>query len=96
VRIVANVNRFKQPRLQRIQLYRDLYAGKVRKKYRQPFNVVLPVFAGSMDTLMASLNDDMAVDLEEQEPADYTAARLVAFAPCDRQSGKVEGKVSRG
>ncbi|HEY1747825.1 MAG TPA: hypothetical protein VGG11_13820 [Xanthobacteraceae bacterium] len=73
VRIVANVNRFKQPRLQRVQLYRDLYAGKVRKKYRQPFNVVLPVFSGLMDTIQASLNDDLAVKLTEQEPADYIA-----------------------
>src|SRR5947209_7908082 len=77
VRIVANVNRFKQPRLQRIQLYRDLYAGKVRKKFRQPFNVGLPVFAGSMDTLMAAFNDDLALQFQEQEPADYLAVRKI-------------------
>ena len=41
-KIVANCNKFKQPRLDRIAMYRDLYAGKVKKKYRQPFNVVLP------------------------------------------------------
>lgn len=75
VRIVANVNRFKQPRLDTIQKYRDLYAGKVKKKFRQPFNVVLPVFSGAMDTLMAAFNDDLTVDLEEQEPADYVTVR---------------------
>src|ERR1043165_2624077 len=75
IRIVANCNRFKQPRLDQIQKYRDLYAGKVRKKFRQPFNVVLPVFSGSIDTLQADFNDDLALELEEQEPADYLAIR---------------------
>jgi hypothetical protein len=74
-RLVANCNRFKQPRLDRIQLYRDLYAGKTKKKYRQPFNVVLPVFSGAMDTLAAAFNDDLSVELKEQEPADYIAVR---------------------
>lgn len=75
VQIVANVNKYKQPRLDRIQLYRDLYAGKVKKKFRQPFNVVLPVFAGGMDTLQAEFNDDLAVQLIETEPADYIAVK---------------------
>ncbi|MFN3658173.1 MAG: hypothetical protein ACK4UO_13030 [Pseudolabrys sp.] len=71
VRIISNLSAFKQARLDRIALYRDLYAGKVKKKYRQPFNVNLPVFSGAMDTLAAAFNDDLAVDLIEQEPADY-------------------------
>jgi hypothetical protein len=75
IRLVANCNRFKQARLDRIQLYRDLYAGKTKKKYRQPFNVVLPVFSGAMDTLAAAFNDDLSVELHEQEPADYIAVR---------------------
>jgi hypothetical protein len=75
IRIVANVNRYKQDRLNRIKLYRDLYAGNVKKKYRQPFNVVLPVFSGAMDTLQAAFNDDLSVELHEQEPADYIAVR---------------------
>src|SRR5712692_4525833 len=75
IRIVANVNRYKQPRLDKIQLYRDLYAGKVKRKYRQPFNVVLPVFSGLIDTLQAEFNDDLALEFEEQEPADYLAVR---------------------
>lgn len=77
MRIVANVNRFKQPRLAQIAKYRDLYAGKVTPKYRQPFNVVLPVFSGMMDTLMAGFNDDLSVDIKEQEPADYIAVRKI-------------------
>jgi hypothetical protein len=76
-KIVANCNRFKQPRLDRIALYRDLYAGKVKKKFRQPFNVTLPVFSGAMDTLAADFNDDLAVDITEVEPADYLAVRKI-------------------
>lgn len=73
--IIANCRKFKQPRLDRIAMYRDLYAGKAKKKFRQPFNVVLPVFAGSMDTLMADFNDDLALNFDEQEPADYVSAK---------------------
>src|ERR1700710_2923429 len=75
--IVANCNRFKSPRLERVQLYRDLYAGKVKRKFRQPFNVVLPVFSGAMDTLAAGFNDDLSVEITEQEPADYLAIRKI-------------------
>lgn len=73
--IVANCNRFKQPRLAQIQKYRDLDAGKVKPKYRQPFNVLLPTFSGAMDTLKAAFNDDLALEFKEQEPADYIAVR---------------------
>jgi hypothetical protein len=72
---VRDCNKFKAPRLAQIAKYRKLYAGLVAKKYRQPFNVVLPVFAGSMDTLMAGFNDDLSLEYEEQEPADYLAVR---------------------
>jgi hypothetical protein len=73
--IIYAVRRFKQPRLDQIQKYRNLYAGNVPKKYRQTFNVVLPVFSGAMDTLMASFNDEISVKYEEQEPADYISVK---------------------
>ena len=47
LRLVANCNKFKQPRLDKIQKYRDIYAGKVAAKFRQPFSVVLPVFGSA-------------------------------------------------
>lgn len=75
--VVAGCRKFKQPRLEKIALYRDLYNGKVKKKYRQPFNVVLPVFSGAMDTLMAGFNDDLALQFEESEPADYISAKKI-------------------
>lgn len=73
--LLAQLQQYKQPRLDRIQKYRDLYAGKVVKKFRQPFNVVLPVFAGTMDTLMSSFNDDLSLEFREQNPADYLKVR---------------------
>lgn len=75
--LVAQCNKFKQPRLDQIARYRELYAGKTKKKFRQPFNVVLPVFSGAMDTLAADFNDDLAVNITETEPADYLAVRKV-------------------
>jgi hypothetical protein len=75
IRIVANVNRFKQPRLATIEKYRNLYAGKMPKKLRQLYNVTLPVFSGAMDTLMAGFNDDLALEFKEGEPADYLSVR---------------------
>ena len=47
IRIVANVNKTNHPRLDRIQLYRDLYTGKVKKKFRQPFNSGAPRVRGA-------------------------------------------------
>lgn len=77
VYIVANVRKYKEARIKKIATYRDLYAGKVAKKFRQPYNVVLPVFAGAMDTLMASFNDDLALKFEQSEPADYISAKKI-------------------
>jgi hypothetical protein len=75
--ILPQVERFKKPRLDRIQLYRGLYAGKVKRKFRQPHNIVLPAFSGLMDTVMADLNDDLSLDFREQEPADYLKVRKI-------------------
>lgn len=75
--IVEQCRRFKAPRLEQIAKYRNLYAGKVPKKFRQPFNVVLPTFAGAIDTLQAAFNDDLAMQFAEQEPADYMAAKKI-------------------
>jgi hypothetical protein len=73
--IVDQVNTFKRKRVAEVALYRTLYAGKVKPKYRQPFNVVIPVFAGSMDTLAADFNDDLALEFDPQEPADHLTTR---------------------
>lgn len=75
--MVAQCHKFKAPRLLQIAKYRDLYAGKIKKKFRQPFNVNIPVFAGAMDTLQAGFNDDLAVRFQEQEKADYMSAKKI-------------------
>ena len=77
IKAVDACNKFKAPRLAQIAKYRNLYAGKVAKKFRQPFNVVLPIFSGGMDTLAADFNDDLSVDISETEPADYLAVRKI-------------------
>lgn len=77
VYIIAQLEQYKRPRLQQIEKYHELYNGKVKPKFRQPFNVVLPVFAGMMDTLAAGLNDDLSVEISEHEPADYIAVRKI-------------------
>jgi hypothetical protein len=77
VYIIAQLNKFTAPRLAQIAKYRDLYAGKVPKKYRQPFNVVLPVFSGTIDTIAADLNDDLSLEMDEHNPADYIAMRKI-------------------
>ena len=75
--MVAQCRQFKAPRLAQIAKYRDLYAGKIKKKFRQPFNVNIPVFAGAMDTLQSSFNDDLSVRFQEQEKADYMSAKKI-------------------
>lgn len=77
LKAVDACNKFKAPRLAQIAKYRNLYAGKVAKKFRQPFNVVLPIFSGGMDTLASDFNDDLSVDISETEPADYLAVRKI-------------------
>lgn len=75
--MVAQCRQFKAPRLAQIAKYRDLYAGKIKKKFRQPFNVNIPVFAGAMDTLQSGFNDDLSVRFSEQEKADYMSAKKI-------------------
>lgn len=75
VHIVANVTRFKKPKVEKIAKYRELYNNNVKRKYRQPFNVVLPVFAGGMDTLMSEFNDDLSIEMSEGDPSDYYKVR---------------------
>ena len=75
--MVAQCRAFKEPRLAQIAKYRNLYAGNIKKKFRQPFNVNVPVFAGAIDTLQAAFNDDLAVRFQEQEKADYMSAKKI-------------------
>lgn len=63
----------KLQRLHTIRKYRRLYNTQVERKLRQQFNVPLPVFAGMVDTLQADLNDELVIEYEYTDPADYKA-----------------------
>lgn len=48
---------YKKKRLAKINKYYDAYAGNYKPKFRQAFNIPLPVFSGLVDTLLADFND---------------------------------------
>lgn len=64
---------FKQPRIQTIRKYRRLYNTQVLPKLRQQFNVPVPIFAGMIDTLQADLNDNLLIEYQNTDPADWKA-----------------------
>lgn len=64
---------YKQPRLSTLGKYRKLYNTQVERKLRQQFNVPLPVFAGMVDTLQADLDDQLLIEFQNKDPADWKA-----------------------
>lgn len=73
-------NKYKKPLLEKWKSYDDLYAGKVKKKLRQQFNVALPVFSGMLDTLAASFDEPVELEFKQKHPADYFNAKKVQAA----------------
>lgn len=53
---------FKKKRLAKIARYYDAYAGNYKPKFRQAFNIPLPVFSGLVDTLLADFNDPINLE----------------------------------
>ena len=76
-RIVASVNCFKQPRLDKIQLYANSMPAKLERSSASHSMSCCPVFSGAMDTLAIDFNDDLAVDISKTEPAGYLAVRKI-------------------
>jgi len=66
---------FKLPRVNQIRKFRALYNGQAEKQLRIRYNVTIPIFAGMIDTLQADLDDSMVLKFEEQDPADWKAAK---------------------
>jgi hypothetical protein len=62
---------FKRPRLEKIKLYQDTYAGKQKPKLRIQYNVPLPILSGMVDSLCADFDEDIMVKFGENHPADY-------------------------
>lgn len=62
---------YKEPRMNRIQLYERLYNNELPKKNRQLFNVCMPIFAGFEDSLQANMTDPVQLKFEPTRPSDY-------------------------
>lgn len=71
---------FKKPRINRINLYLDLYNGKTTKKLRQLFNVPIPVFAGMVDTLNAMYDTPIMLDFQPGDAADWMKVEKINSA----------------
>lgn len=68
-------NKFKEPLIEKWNKYEDLKAGRVARKLRQQFNVVMPVFSGMLDSLAASYDEPIEVEIKHKHPADYFKAK---------------------
>ena len=68
---------FKKPRMSRIAKYWTLYDGKTPKKFRQLFNVAIPVFPGMIDTLNAQHDEPIQLKFKEGDPSDYFKAEKI-------------------
>jgi hypothetical protein len=77
---IMAANEFKKPRIQRLNLYWELYDGKVKKKLRQLFNIPLPVFSGMVDTLCAMHDTPIQLKFQEGDPADYFKVQKIQGA----------------
>lgn len=73
-------NEFKKPRIQRLNMYWELYDGKVKKKLRQLFNIPIPVFPGMVDTLCAMYDTPIQLKFQEGDPSDYFKVQKIQGA----------------
>jgi len=70
----------KKARMEAIREYEQAYIGKVQPKFRQQFNVPMPVFSGLVDTLMADFDDPIQLTFTEQDIADYKKVKKINAA----------------
>lgn len=62
---------YKQPRMNMLAIYERLYNNDVPPKFRSMFNVVLPIFSGMVDELLAMFNDQVMLKFNAKNPAQY-------------------------
>lgn len=62
---------YKENRMSRLALYEKTYNNDIPPRFRQLHNVIIPVFAGLIDTMLADWDDEIAVKFEESKPSDY-------------------------
>lgn len=70
----------KRVRMEQIRQYEQAYIGRVQPKFRQQFNVPMPVFSGLVDTLMADFDDPIQLTFVEQDAADYKKVKKINAA----------------
>lgn len=75
----------KRPRLQSIRAYRAAYNNARQRQFRVRYSAPLPIFAGIIDTLQADLEDEIILEFEAQDPADWRAA-IKANAALQKES----------
>lgn len=62
---------YKQARMNTIAAYERLYNNDVPPKLRQMFNVVIPIFSGLIDELLAMFNDEVQIKFKATNPAQH-------------------------
>src|SRR5271169_6807118 len=77
---IYTCEQFKKPRLETIEKFEEAYNGKVKEKLRITFNAPFPVLSGMVDTLLADFDDPIALNFNENDPADYNAIKKVNAA----------------
>ena len=77
---IYECDKFKKPRLEKIDKFEDAYNGKVKEKLRITFNAPFPVLSGMVDTLLADFDDPINLQFKENDPADYNGIKKVNAA----------------
>lgn len=62
---------YKQPRMNLLATFERLYNNDVPPKLRQMFNVVIPIFSGMVDSLLAMFNDEVQIKFKATNPAQH-------------------------
>lgn len=68
---------YKLPRLQKIRIAENLYAGKIPKKSRIQFEIPLPVLSGMVDTFLANIDDPIRLKFKEGDPGDWQKVKKI-------------------
>lgn len=72
--------KFKQSRLNDIQLSEELYFGKTKPALKGRFNVPLPIMSGFIDTLISKVDDPPRITFGYQDIADYRRSKKIGSA----------------
>ncbi len=65
----------KRRRVRKVAKYRQLYNVNPERQLRVRYDAPLPIFSGMVDTLLASLDDNISIKFGETDPADWRAAQ---------------------